>query len=148
MGLKRLLPKVFFIFNFVVFSSNYIFAESQKGTSTAIFLRMTPGARPSGMGNAFVGLSDDINALWFNPSGTTQLTEPQFFATYLQWIEGINNSYVGFVYPTGRQAFGLGVNYLSVGNNIELRDENEFLTGTGQVYNSSVLLSFARKIQK
>ncbi|MBI5555457.1 MAG: hypothetical protein HY920_06370 [Elusimicrobia bacterium] len=32
-------------------------------------------ARTAGLGNAFTGLADDTGALWFNPAGTTQLTQ-------------------------------------------------------------------------
>ncbi len=32
-----------------------------------------PGVRPSGMGNAFLAISDDANALWYNPAGLTKV---------------------------------------------------------------------------
>ena len=36
------------------------------------------GARPLGMGGAFVAIADDINAVYWNPAGLTQLTSAQF----------------------------------------------------------------------
>ncbi len=31
------------------------------------------GVRPTGMGNAFIALTDDANTLWYNPAGLTQI---------------------------------------------------------------------------
>jgi hypothetical protein len=36
------------------------------------------GVRPMGMGNAFVGMADDYNALFYNPAGLARLEEGQF----------------------------------------------------------------------
>ncbi|MDD5492208.1 MAG: polysaccharide biosynthesis/export family protein [bacterium] len=40
-------------------------------------------ARTAGIGSAFTGLADDTGALWFNPAGTTQLTQIQALYTNL-----------------------------------------------------------------
>jgi hypothetical protein len=48
------------------------------GTSAADFLKAELGARPSGMGDAFVALADDINSLEWNPAGLSLLA-PNFF---------------------------------------------------------------------
>ena len=40
-------------------------------TARAEFNDIVTGARPAGMGNAFVALSDDINALYWNPAALT-----------------------------------------------------------------------------
>ncbi len=34
-----------------------------------------PGVRPTGMGNAFLAISDDNNALWYNPAGLARVKE-------------------------------------------------------------------------
>ncbi len=39
------------------------------GQSAVITLVMPPGARATGMGEAFTGLADDANAVYFNPAG-------------------------------------------------------------------------------
>jgi len=36
------------------------------------------GVRPAGMGNAYVALADDKNALWYNPAGLTQVQGVNF----------------------------------------------------------------------
>ena len=126
-----------------------LFAEDNKSSSTALFLRITPGSRPAGMGNAFVGLSDDVNGIYFNPAGTTQILSTQMFVSYLQWFEGINSSYLGFVYPLGKQSVGVALNYLSFGSGFEFRDENGVpIENTQDMYNSAIVLTFARNVQK
>ncbi len=39
----------------------------------APFLNEFDGVRPTGMGNAFIALADDANALWYNPAGLAQI---------------------------------------------------------------------------
>lgn len=43
-------------------------------------MKQTIGARPFGMGEAFVGIADDVNAIQFNPGGLTGLKETQLSA--------------------------------------------------------------------
>src|SRR5271157_3962899 len=42
------------------------------GQSAVITLVFPPGARATGLGEAFVGLADDANATFFNPAGLGQ----------------------------------------------------------------------------
>ena len=46
---------------------------SKVGTTAAAFLEVPVGARANGMGNAFVGTSDDVTSLYWNPSGIAAL---------------------------------------------------------------------------
>ena len=52
------------------------------GSNALVFLNNGMGARPIGMGNAFVGIADDINAIYWNPSGLTQLKNVEFSAMH------------------------------------------------------------------
>lgn len=51
---------------------------SRTGAAPAAYLDLDPAARPSGMGSAFVALSDDINAPLFNPAGLASMGLNQF----------------------------------------------------------------------
>ncbi len=66
------------------------------------------GSRPQGMGGAFVALSDDANAVYWNPSGLGQLRSGE--ATFMHWtfaeIENIMVDYVSAVYPLPMGGFG------------------------------------------
>ena len=52
-----------------VFFASSVFAIGQSAVITLVF---PPGARATGLGEAFVGLADDANATFFNPAGLGQ----------------------------------------------------------------------------
>ncbi|MEW6041466.1 MAG: PorV/PorQ family protein [Elusimicrobiota bacterium] len=138
------LLSVVFIFHLeaIAFSGT----NPNKGTSTAVFLKMIPGARPAAMGNAFTGISDDINAIYTNASGIALIKHPEVSATHIKWLEDINNTFVSAVYPSGKNALGIGVNYLSMGE-IEMRDDSgTLLSEKNSVYNANVSLVLSRKL--
>ncbi len=50
------------------------------GSSGGSLLTIQTGVRPAGMGNAFVGVANDINALYYNPAGLGTLRNVEFTA--------------------------------------------------------------------
>jgi len=54
------------------------------GESAVITLVFPPGARATGLGEAFVGIADDINATFFNPAG---LGQPPLSNTWLSQLQ-------------------------------------------------------------
>jgi len=58
------------------------FAEEGQGGQAGAFLRLPVGARPAGMGNSFVSVADDVNALYYNPGGLYQVEETLFGAMF------------------------------------------------------------------
>jgi hypothetical protein len=60
------------------------------GTSAGNFFKAGWGARPSGMGGAFVALADDTNALEWNPAGLSQLP-PNFFNASFEHVFWFND---------------------------------------------------------
>src|ERR1043166_3350945 len=72
------------------------------GAARAAFNDIVTGARPQGMGGAFVAVADDANALYWNPAGLTQLDSAE--ATFMHSNDyditvgpQLNTDYVGFV---------------------------------------------------
>ncbi len=65
------------------------------------------GARPLGMGWAFVGLADDANCIYYNPAGLTQLKAREETFMYAQKMEIINYNYIAVAQPK------LGFAYIS-----------------------------------
>ena len=66
-------------FIITVFLVNLIFCF-QENTCACV------GARPHGMGGAFIGVANDINAVYWNPAGLVQLEESEF-----TWTRTLNN---------------------------------------------------------
>ena len=71
------------------------------------------GARPMGMGGAYIGLANDANAPVWNLAGLTQLTQPELMATFVALYTGLNVQlfngetdqlgyhFVSYVHPIG-----------------------------------------------
>ncbi len=67
---------------------------SRVGTTAAAVLKIAPGARSLGMGNAYVGVSDDIYSTYFNPAGITRADgNSQVAFNHSNWLADINYDY-------------------------------------------------------
>jgi len=129
------------------------------GTSGAIILKQTSGARPLGMGEAFVALADDVNALNFNPAGLVQIKRHEISVMYLDSLVDTWFGFVGYAYPIGgkvekqrgrrftsikerrnRGTIGLGVSSLQAGKMVlepegnTVRAEEDYLANLGFGY--------------
>ncbi len=83
------------------------------GTGAADFLKLAPNARAVALGNAYVAVADEANAIYWNPAGLGQLKSKEFTASYLSYLESINYGFLGFVYPRKSGACAIGINYLN-----------------------------------
>lgn len=70
----------------------------------AAFDDMRPSARARGMGNAFVGLADDVTAVFYNPAGLSQLELVQLYATSQKpfGLDFLNYYGLAVAFPTDR----------------------------------------------
>jgi hypothetical protein len=94
-------------------------------------LRVESGCRPLGMGEAFTGLADDNNAIFYNPGG-------------LAWAKGISFNFKDLDNIAALQAYPIGN-----GSSLGLAIVNEKLTINGGAAASSssvVLLSYGTKL--
>ena len=66
------------------------------------------GARPIGMGKAFVALADDVNAVYINPAGLAGLKTWQVMSMTTKLINEINYVSLAGTYNTEYGTFGLG----------------------------------------
>ena len=92
-------------------------ANSKVGTTAYGFLKIDPSARSTGMGGAFVGLSDDESALYFNPAGLIQIETKRFFTTYNNYITDIQSGFLGYVHPYSENTrLGASICYFNYGS--------------------------------
>lgn len=93
------------------------FAQDASSIQSA-FLDIGFGTRPATMGNAYVGMADDVNSVYLNPAGLTSLTENQatFTHTRLMGLVDYNFLTTGIPLPGGPHAAGLAI--ISSGDNI------------------------------
>jgi hypothetical protein len=121
----------------ILFTANVfsqIFSEnSKRGTTAAPFLSIGQGARAIGMGSAFVAITDDPTALYWNPAGITKVQGFGFVVDHTNWFADIGYNYMAFTYNLG----GFG----TVGASFTISDVDEMNVttvedpdGTGEVF--------------
>ncbi len=91
------------------------------------------GARPLGMGEAFIAVADDVNAVYWNPAGLVQLEKEEL--TYYRRLNNRDNSSPDHFVAAARYNTGSGMAYgygyinvkdkLAVGTNGEVLDQDE-----------------------
>ncbi|MEK7643747.1 MAG: hypothetical protein AAB390_00375, partial [Patescibacteria group bacterium] len=70
------------------------------------FEELNIGARPQGLGGAFTAISDDANALFYNPAGISNLKKAELTSNYGRLFLGlddnssIGSSFIGYAQPT------------------------------------------------
>lgn len=109
------------------------------------FLKLGIGARPLAMGEAYVALADDINAIYWNPAGLVQLRRQEIGFTYNRWFEDIGYYFFGYSQLFNDSVFALSVYYLGT-ENIEGSDEASNPTGEFSVYDLAFAFSYSRKL--
>lgn len=116
------------------------FAESFDPTFGAI------GARPMGLGKAFIGLADDTNTLFLNPAGLALLDEWSVTSMYTKLLDTIDYRMVGGTWNTEYGNFGVG--YIGTSNpagyhanETEVFDKMSFDTHT-------LIVSYGNKMNK
>lgn len=70
--------------------------NAEAGTSGAAFLKMDPGARAAGLGGAYTALHDDVDALFWNPSGLVGVDDRQLLASHDFAPTGVNHETIAY----------------------------------------------------
>ncbi|MEW6556687.1 MAG: tetratricopeptide repeat protein [Elusimicrobiota bacterium] len=85
------------------------------------FDEFSPGVRPAALGGAFIAISDDANAVFYNPAGLYRITQNELLASLGRLYVGlddesnISNSVVSYLNPFGKYGTaGLGMSTLSL----------------------------------
>ena len=120
--------------------------NSKAGTSGAQFLKIGAGARSTAMGEAFVAVADDVNAVYYNPAGLAGLERPEMTAMHTQWVQGMNYDFGAFALPSEFGTFGISVATLKA-DDLEKRTADESFEGNFESIDSAYGLSFAKEIR-
>ena len=65
------------------------------GTSAAQFLKIGVGPRAEAMGQAYIAIANDAEALFYNPAGISQFEKNEVFFSNTQWVVDIQLEYLG-----------------------------------------------------
>ena len=88
-----------------------LLVAAASGPARADFIDIITGARPAGMGGAYVALADDVNAIYYNPAGLTLFKGMQLGFMHSEDNDPtagppVNTDFFG--YTTGNSAYGAG----------------------------------------
>ncbi|MGB9857501.1 MAG: hypothetical protein ACPLKX_05070 [Dictyoglomaceae bacterium] len=89
--------------------------------SFASFAPMILSARSAGLGEAYIALSDDFSALYYNPAGLTFLKGKNIGFTHLEMPDSWTRvEYIGGIINLDKVSIGLGVSLKGITNSEEL----------------------------
>ena len=116
------------------------------GESGLAFLKISAGARPSGMGSAFVALSNDASAPFWNPAGIAAVTQKQAQFTYTRWFQDVRHQMGSLVFPAGLGHLGVGLLLTSVDGFERRTIASEEPLGTFSSQDVLFLINYARRL--
>lgn len=112
------------------------FGQAKVGTAGAKFLQIGVSARAIGMGEAFLGVSDDATALYYNPGALSLLTQKEIAFTHVAYPASIQYEFVGFVLPAPALAGTFGIAFYDLHMDDMNVTDYKHPTGTGQTFTS------------
>lgn len=111
---------------------------TKTGTTSAVFLKITPDARSAAMGNAFVAVTGDLANVFWNPAGLDYLTRSEAKFVSNKWLAGIDYVFFGYALKLpGFATLGLSILGLSVPEDV-VRTEYK-PGGTGEKWSAQDL---------
>jgi hypothetical protein len=121
--------------------------DSNAGTSGAAFLKIGPGARPAGMGEAFTGVADDIHSIYWNPAGLGLLHSPEITGMHMQYFQNIAYEFAAFAVPTaGHGTLGMAISNLHTDDIQRRTDDTDTSLGTFGASDSAYMLSYGKSV--
>lgn len=144
-----------------LYALRYCYADVQihpkAGTTSAAFLKYGIGSRAVALGNTFVGLADDMTALYWNPAGLAMLTDSELSVTHNESFENIRHDFAGYAFPFRKGTLAVAAYGLYTPKDIERRSgliENDpyepvtSVEGLFQAYDVAAHVSYARYFSK
>ncbi|MEK7476376.1 MAG: OmpA family protein [Candidatus Coatesbacteria bacterium] len=90
---------------------------SGAGTTGANGVKLSSGARPESLGGAYVGLADDLSALFWNPAGLALLQSPEASFLHTAYVAETSYDVLAYAQPLGAAGTVAGaLNLLSYGS--------------------------------
>jgi len=117
------------------------------GTSSGTFLKIGVGARPVGMGEAFVAVANDPSTIYWNPAGLAGLLRKEVTFSHTEWPADVNYDFVAAVLPVEKLGGSLGIQFGALRTDLAETDELHPY-GTGRKFSYSDFvggLSYARR---
>lgn len=121
-------------------------ASDKAGTAASQFLKIGVGARPVSLGESYVGVSDGVYSINWNPAGLSSLEFPEITASHLIWLAETYEEHLAFAIPLKNiGTFGVNFIYLNGGSLNKYSVDsggNPVLEGAFNVYDLNIGLSY------
>jgi len=145
--MKKLFVTLICIF-MLLFSFSQVYAVSE---AAVLFLMISPGARASGMGEAFVALADDATAVFWNPAGLAFQEGRELTLMHANWLPQFGSD-LFYEFGAYRQSFegigtvGLNITYLNLGKQIITGEDSPEPLGEFSSYEFAVSGTYGTKL--
>jgi len=107
---------------FLIFIACSTASYAGTGRTAAQFLSLGGGTRAAGMADAFVAVSGDVNAAFWNPSGLGDISEMQMTLSYMNYAAMFGEASEGMYYALA--AFAMPVKDWGVfGTSLQIQDQ-------------------------
>lgn len=113
-------------------------------TTGAEFLKISIGARPSSMGEAFVAVCDETSGMFWNPAGLGLMLSPEIQVMHSLWLGDLYYSFLGCSYPCQIGVFGFGARYVYGPQITKIVDE--YTRSCSFYYDAAADIVYARRI--
>jgi len=144
------MKKYFLILGFIAaFIYSNSAAETGIGGYAGVFLRLPVEARPTAMGGAYYGISDDAAGQLHNPAGIQSITRRVFTSSYRSMGLGRKLGFLSLLLPThGESTLGFSWLYAGYGDVEERAADDGKLTGRTISSNEHAFaVSFAKRFE-
>ncbi|MEW6618799.1 MAG: PorV/PorQ family protein [bacterium] len=126
----------------------FLLPNAEAGADTAAdFLKLGVGARASAMGEAFCGVADGVESIYFNPAGLAYLTKKEVWAMYGDKREDTSRTFLGYAQPIeeweGDGVMGISIIHQDLGK-IETRNKANAPTGDISPSEFALILSYSK----
>ena len=133
----------------LILLSQITFAQGQAGS---LFLTINPGARSNAMGEAQIGVANDVYATYYNPAGLTNLSTKEFSFMHTSYlpnlVDDMSYDFLTFAMPFREgESIGGHFTYLNLGDQIST-DTNGNEIGSFSSYMYALNVSYARQIDE
>ena len=138
-------------FHRVVLAGSFVLAAASPaqaadpGLTVLTFLKLGAGAHAASLGDAYVSVTEDASATYWNPAGLLQIERNDVLGAHNEWIQDLRHEFVSFGAHRGRHAVGISFIGLYT-EDIESRDESGDFLGHFGFSNNAFSLSYAFQV--
>lgn len=121
-------------------------ARNAVGITSANFLKLGVSPRAVAMGEAFTAVSDDVNALYYNPAGLGTLERQELTLMYNRFVNDVTQQWGAYALPTKRfGTLALGFNMLRV-EPFQAFTNNDVAIGTVDASDIAAVVGYGKEV--